>query len=201
MKARDVMSRPVVSVQSETTVADAITILTQKGFGAVPVVDDLGRVIGIFSESDALRASTGPPADRVNHRAQPVSVTMTTPVEVIGPNADVATVAEQMLSGRLRCVPVVESGILIGVVARRDLLRTMVRDDDVVAANVRALLDDYAGSRRRWTVKITDGAVVIGGEFADQAERAVVTALARTIAGVTTVEVRPTTGVSLGWGD
>jgi CBS domain-containing protein len=195
------MSRPVVSVQLETTVADAITILTQKGFGAVPVVDDLSRVIGIFSESDALRASTGAQADRVSHRSQPVSATMTTPVEVIGPNADVVTVAEQMLSGRLRCVPVVENGILIGVVARRDLLRTMVRDDDVIAANVRSLLDDYAGSRRRWTVEITNGAVMVGGEFADQAERAVVAALARTIAGVATVEIRPTTRVSPGWGN
>jgi CBS domain-containing protein len=201
VKARDVMSRPVVSVQPETTVADAITILTQKGFGAVPVVDDLGRVVGIFSESDALRATAGSLADRASYRAQPVSVAMTTPVEVISPHADVVAVAEHMLDGRLRCVPVVESGLLIGVVARRDLLRTMVRDDDVIAANVRALLDDYAGSRRRWTVEVTAGAVVISGEFADQAERSVIAALARTTAGVVTVEVRPTTGVSLGWDD
>lgn len=201
MKARDVMSRPVVSVGPETTVAEAVAILTEKGFGAVPVVDDIGRVIGLFSESDALRATTGTDTERVSHRGQRVSTAMTTPVEVIGPNADVGVVVEQMLGARLRSVPVVESGILIGVVARRDLLRTLVRDDDVIAANVRALLDDYAGSRRRWSVEISDGAAVIGGEFADQAERSVVAALTRTIAGVTTVEVRPSTKVSVGWDD
>ncbi|HET9142290.1 BON domain-containing protein, partial [Actinophytocola sp.] len=89
----------------------------------------------------------------------------------------------------------------VGVVARRDLLRTLLHDDDVIAAKVRALLDDYAGSRRRWTVEVTGGAVVIGGEFADAAERAVVAALAHTAAGVTDVSLRPATGVRLGWDD
>lgn len=98
MRARDVMSRPAISIGPDTTVREAITLLTEHGFAAVPVV--------------------------------------------------------------------VEDGLLIGVVARRDLLRTLVRDDDVIAANVRALLDDYAGSRRRWTVEVSKGSVVVGGEFA-----------------------------------
>jgi predicted transcriptional regulator len=69
---------------------------------------------------------------------------------VIGPGTDITTVAERMLAGRLRCLPVVAEGLLIGVVARRDLLRTLIRDDDVITASVRAQLDDYAGSRRQW---------------------------------------------------
>ena len=200
MKARDIMSRPVVSVVQDTPMREAITLLTEKGFAAVPVVDELGQVIGIFSESDAVRA-TMTAADRVDHRDDPVSTAMSTPVEVVTPGTDIATVAERMLARRLRCLPVVEEGLLIGVVARRDLLRTLVHDDDVIGANVRALLDDYAGSRRHWEVGVDKGAVVISGEFADDAERAVVHALARTATGVTSVELRPTTGLSLAWDD
>jgi CBS domain-containing protein len=195
MKARDVMSRPVISVRPDHTVRDAVTRLTEHGFGGLPVVDDQGQVVGIFSESDAVRA-TMRAGDGADHRDDPVSTTMTSPVEVLTPGTDLTTVAERMLAGRLRCMPVVEEGLLIGVVARRDLLRTLLRDDDVIAANVRALLDDYAGSRRRWSVEVTGGAVTIGGEFADHAERAVVAALAHTAAGVTAVELRPVTGLT-----
>lgn len=200
MRARDVMSRPVVSVGLDTTVRQAITLLTEKGFAAVPVVDGLGQVVGIFSESDAVRA-TMTTVDGMHHRDDPVSTTMTTPVEVLTPGTDIAVVAERMLASRLRCLPVVEEGLLIGVVARRDLLRTLIRDDDVISAHVRALLDDYAGSRRQWAVEVDKGVVIISGEFADDAERSVVAALARTVAGVTGVDLHQTSGISLAWND
>ena len=200
MKARDIMSRPVVSVGRDTTLREAITLLAEKGFAAVPVVDELGQVIGIFSESDAMRAVMST-VDGMDHRDDPVSTAMTSPVEVITPGTDIATVAERMLDGRLRCLPVAEEGVLIGVVARRDLLRTLIRDDDVIRVNVRSLLDDYAGSRRHWEVEVAKGEVIISGNFADEAERAVVNALARTAAGVTGVELRLAGGLSLAWDD
>ena len=179
MRARDVMSRPVVSVDTGATVLDAVTALTEHGFAAVPVVDDGDRVVGIFSESDGLRAG--------HRRATPVTEVMTHPVEVTTPDADVAVIAERMLTGHLRSMPVVEEGLLVGMVARRDLLRTMVCTDDVVVANVRGLLDRYAGSRRHWDVVVTDGHVTVSGEFADVAERSLVGALARTVGGVADV--------------
>lgn len=196
MKARDLMSRPVITVGPDTTIRQAVTVLTEKGFAGVPVVDDLGHVIGVFSESDAVHATMSTQDGR-DRRDDPVSIAMTHPVEVVTPGTDITTVAERMLTTRLRCLPVAEEGVLIGVIARRDLLRTLVRDDDVIAGNVRALLDDYAGRRRRWTVAVDQGTVHVGGEFADHAERAVVTALARTVPGVTTVELHQATGISL----
>ncbi|WP_436498328.1 CBS domain-containing protein [Actinokineospora sp. HUAS TT18] len=200
MRARDVMTRPVVSVDADTTIREAITVLTDNGFAALPVVDDVGRVIGVFSESDAMRAGSVAEAGP-DRRAQPVSTAMSTPVEVVAPTDDTAAIAARMLAGHLRCLPVVEEGLLIGVVARRDLLRTLVHDDDVVAAHVRSLLDDYAGSRRFWAVEVDGGAVTIRGDFADLAERRIVGALARTVAGVTKVELENSAAVSLAWDD
>ncbi|UVS79442.1 HPP family protein [Actinokineospora sp. UTMC 2448] len=195
MKARDVMTRPVVSVGAGTTIREAIAILTDKGFAALPVVDDAGRVIGLFSESDALAATSG-----ADHRDDPVSTALSRPVEVAAPTDDTAAIAARMLRGRLRCVPVVEEGVLVGMIARRDLLRVLVRDEDVVAANVRSLLDDYAGSTRRWSVTLRRGAATVTGEFADEAERRVVTALVRTVPGVTSVQVGPV-HADLAWTD
>jgi CBS domain-containing protein len=179
MRARDIMSRPVISVDTRSTVRDAVTVLTEHGFAAVPVVDNSDRVVGIFSESDGLRAEP--------RREEPVTTAMTTPVEVAAPDENVATIVDRMLRGRLRSLPVVEEGVLVGIVARRDLLRTMVRTDDVVCAKVRALLDQYAGSRRHWEVAVTSGHVTVSGDFADDPERSIVAALTRTVAGVATV--------------
>jgi len=191
MRARDIMSRPVVSVDTRATILDAITALTEHGFAAVPVVDEGDRVVGIFSESDGLRAE--------HRRQDPVTEAMTTPVEVTTPDDDVATIAERMLTGRLRSMPVVEEGVLVGIVARRDLLRSMVGTDDVITANVRGLLDQYAGSRRHWAVRVTDGHVTVSGDFADTAERSLVGALVRTVGGVKGVTLRADMSATIGW--
>src|SRR4051812_47949598 len=126
MRARDIMSRPVVSVDTRSTVRDAVTALTEHGFAAVPVIGDGDRVVGMFSESDGLRAGHRP--------GEPVTTGMAAPVEVVAPDADVAVIAKRMLAGGLRSLPVVEEGLLVGIVARRDLLRTMIRADDVITA-------------------------------------------------------------------
>jgi len=191
MRARDIMSRPVVSVDTRSTVRDAVTALTEHGFAAVPVIDDGDRVVGMFSESDGLRAGHRP--------GEPVTTGMAAPVEVVTPDADVAVIAERMLAGGLRSLPVVEEGLLVGIVARRDLLRTMIRADDVITANVRGLLDQYAGSRRHWTVAVTDGHVTVTGDFADTAEKSLVAALARTVGGVSAVTLEAKARTS--WGD
>jgi CBS domain-containing protein len=126
---------------------------------------------------------------------------MAAPVEVAGPDTDVATIAERMLTGHLRALPVVAEGLLVGIVARRDLLRTMIRTDDVVKANLRGLLDQYAGSRRHWEVAVTTGLAAITGDFADDAEKSVVAALARTVNGVSSVVLVPNMPADIGWDD
>jgi CBS domain-containing protein len=191
MRARDIMSRPVVSVDTHDTIRDAVTALTEHGFAAVPVIDDGDRVVGIFSESDGLRAG--------HRHGDAVTTAMAAPVEVTTPDADVAIIAERMLAGRLRSLPVVEEGLLVGIVARRDLLRTMVRTDDVITANVRALLDQYAGSRRHWRVEVADGHVTVTGDFADTAEKSLVAALTRTVGGVRAVTLAVQTPAQIGW--
>ncbi|MEU1998910.1 CBS domain-containing protein [Nocardia gamkensis] len=125
MHARDVLSRPVVTARPETPLSEATALLTAHGFAALPVVDEQGRVVGMLSESDALAAGPGIPNETVE-------AVMSTPVEVVTPTTDTATIASRMLAGRLRSMPVVEAGLLVGIVSRRDLLRVLLSDDATI---------------------------------------------------------------------
>ncbi|NMN93961.1 CBS domain-containing protein [Antrihabitans stalactiti] len=191
MHARDIMTRPVVTTTPETSLRDATASIVESGFAALPVVDENGRVVGILSESDALTAGPG-------EQATTVAAAMTTPVETVTPRSDISTIAVRMLNGRLRSIPVVEAGLLVGIVARRDVLRALIDDDATIASNIRALLDDFAGSRRAWAIDVAEGRVTIRGGFADDAEQRVVATLARSVNGVRHVDLQPITVASLG---
>lgn len=180
--ARDIFSRPVVTVRPDMPLPEAISLLTEGGFGALPVVDEQDRVIGILSEADAL-------AVRSAAQAASVEAAMTVPAEVVEPGTDVSTIASRMIAGNLRSMPVVEAGVLVGIVARRDLLRALVRDTAAATADVRALLDDYAGSRRQWSVEVAEGRAIIRGRFADTDEQRTVSELVLTVDGIDNVEI------------
>jgi len=123
MKARDIMTRPVVRVGPGTPVREAIVLLT---------------------EADALRgggAGKGPAPDVL------VCSTMTSPAETVGLDTDVTEIARRMPGDRLRGIPVVDDGVLVGIVSRRDMLSPLVRQDDSIASHLNALLSDYAGHR------------------------------------------------------
>lgn len=191
MYAREIMSRPAVRVGPNTSVREAIALLIQHGFAALPVVSADDQIVGLFTEGDALRGGFG---DESSDLDAPVEKLMTTPVESVTMNTEVAQIARSMLHDRLRCVPVVEDGALVGVISRRDLLRPMVRHDDAMAAQLRALLRDYTGQRERWVVDVVGGVATVGGDFSDEAERRVVAALGRTVPGVKRVELAQVVG-------
>ena len=188
MIAADVMSRPVVSVAPAMPVRSAMVLLVENAFGALPVVDEDDRLLGVVSEGDLLRARMcGADVGAV------VGDVMTSPVTTVPMSATIADLASILLDGRLRCVPVVDDGVLVGVISRSDLLRMLVHDDDMLADRVRRLLYAYAGPRSKWVVDVVDGVVWITGPFADEAERRVVEALAHTVPGAGRVELRAKT--------
>jgi CBS domain-containing protein len=112
------------------------------------MVDADNQVIGIFTEADALRS--GITSGRLGTGTK-VRSAMTTPVQVVSLQTDVAEIARRVLGDRLRSVPVVDDGVLVGIVSRRDMLGPLVRHDDSIASRMHALLTDYAGRRGRST--------------------------------------------------
>ncbi|NKY59358.1 CBS domain-containing protein [Nocardia flavorosea] len=189
MRARDILSRPVVTVRRDTALTDAVALLTGHGFAALPVVDERERVVGMLSESDAMAAIES------GREAGIVEVAMTTPVQVVEPTTEVPEMVKVMLDHHRRSVPVVEAGVLIGIVARRDLLRALARDEQALEARVCSLLEDYSGSHRQWDVEVVDSDVTIRGICADEAEQRVLAAISRTIPGVGEVRVVDTAAI------
>jgi CBS domain-containing protein len=194
MQARQIMTTPVRTVRPETTVREAATLLLEHRITAAPVLDAAGELIGIVSESDLVVDRFGhDPRNQVRpvHDEPPgpqtVGEVMTTPVIALGPSADAADLAQTMLGADIRSIPIVEGATVIGIVSRRDLLRTLIRDDDAIRADVLDRIADYRGPGGAWDVQVTDGAVLIVGDLHDDGRAAI--ALARTVPGVASVHL------------
>ncbi|MCX2951434.1 HPP family protein [Lentzea sp. NEAU-D7] len=196
MRTRDVMTADVVVVRPDTPAREAAHLLAERGFTALPVVDDNGVLVGLVSEAELLRhrlpqdpralVHGEPPKARVAP-ADLVGQVMTSPVTVT-PNTDLAEVADLMLERGVRSVPVVFEGHLAGIVTRRDMLRSISREDWIIEAEIRHRLD-MIGSTYRWTVAVRDGKVSIEDKMNDATDRHVAEVLARAVAGVTDVRI------------
>jgi CBS domain-containing protein len=199
MQARDIMSSPVISVTPDMTVKYAANLLSAHGFTALPVLDEDGRLIGVVTEADLVRdrfprdaryrGDDGPPEPP----ARTVGGVMTTPAVGMGAGTDVVDLVRVLLEDRIRSMPIVDGAHVVGVVTRRDLVRALARDDDVISADVRHQLSIYGGPAR-WTVEVRDGAVEVVDAFDDETDRHVATVLAQAVPGVTAVRVTGTTG-------
>ena len=196
MLAREVMSHPVVTVRTWTTVAQAASVLTGGGFTAAPVLDDDDRLVGIVSEIDLIRGRVGPDP-RHGHwtgsqqqAPSTVAHVMTTNVESLTEGADVADIARIMADERIRCVPIVDGYRVVGVITRRDVLRAAVtRDDRTIQRDIIRELDTF-NDPDRWKVNI-QAAVVDVEDFRDCADdRELARRLVANVPGVVSVTVR-----------
>lgn len=140
MKVRDFFRRDLTCLERSSTVAQAIKLFENSGLSSLPVVEEEGKLVGVLSERDLVRAilpgyldvlhSTSflPSLDQLARRLreiadQPVERYMTTPALAVTPDDSDLHVAELMLRKGLKQIPVVdERGRLIGVVRRIDLL-------------------------------------------------------------------------------
>src|SRR4051812_25641434 len=191
MRARDIMTSPVLTVTPETTIKEAARTLATRGFTALPVLDGDDRLVGIVTEADLVRGRI--PLDARAHilpeyepATEPVTTTvgevMTTPAIGMGPGTDVALLAAALLDAKQRSMPIVDGSRLVGIVTRRDIVATVAREDATIAEDVRHRLELYGGPDR-WHVECHEGVVAIGDRFDDETDRHVVSVLAESVPG------------------
>jgi CBS domain-containing protein len=191
MRARDIMTTPVITARPGTSVKEAAAVLAGNGFTALPVVDGDYRLVGIVTEADLMRdrvprdprALCHPGEQSPTVTTTTVGEVMTTPVVAMGPGTDVAILAKALLDAGYRSMPIVDGSRVVGIVTRRDIVRVVAREDDTIAADVRHRLEIYGGGRR-WQVEVHDGVVAITDQFDDETDRHVATALAEAVPGV-----------------
>jgi CBS domain-containing protein len=196
MRAKDLMSSPVVTVRPDTAAKDAALLLATHGYTALPVVDAHDTVVGLVSEADLIRGRLLPdpralidddPPRPTEPAASLVGGVMTAAPVVVTPTLDAVALATLMLDRHLRALPVVDEGRLVGIVTRRDLLRTIARDDRDIARDVRHRL--AIASREPWEVEVADGVVSLACDYADPSDRHVAEVVAAALPGVREVRL------------
>jgi CBS domain-containing protein len=204
VQARDVMTAEVVTVGPETSAKHAGELMAGHGVAALPVVDGGHRLVGMVAEADVLRDRI-PPDPRLHLRratdqrdALPLQVggLMTAPARAVDPAADVADLARLFVDAHLPSVPVVEDGVVVGIVSRGDVLRTLVRPDRRIRSDVLRLVEACTDDLGSWDVRVTEGVTTVrrtqgAPEVASGVEEFALERLVRTVPGVVAVHVLP----------
>jgi CBS domain-containing protein len=146
MNARNIMTKPVVSVRPDTPLREVARLMLDKGISAVPVVDDKGAPIGIVSEDDLIRPersareawrqswleifAEGEPLapellDWLRSQSHSARAVMSAPVVTVTEDTEVGEIARVLVTRRIKHVPVVRDGSVTGIIARSDLLRVL----------------------------------------------------------------------------
>lgn len=117
-RVRDLMTVGVVTVSPEDVVATALRRMIDHDIGAV-VVAEGETPVGVFTERDVTRRVLVDP----DLLERPVREVMSSPVVTTEPDAEIVFVFETMNERKIRRLPVVEGGRLVGILTERDLLR------------------------------------------------------------------------------
>ncbi|MEM8944056.1 MAG: CBS domain-containing protein [Planctomycetota bacterium] len=120
LTARAIMTDDVVTIDQYSSIQEAIELLLLQRISGLPVTDDEGHLIGIVTEFALLAIAYD---DKVMKES--IGQHMTTELLTVGPDDPVNKVADMCLVHRVRRVPVVENGRLLGLISRRDVLKAL----------------------------------------------------------------------------
>jgi CBS domain-containing protein len=123
----------VISISSNASVADAVALLSERRIGALPVVDN-GEVQGIFSERDVIY---GLAREGVSILSKKVAEVMITPAITVGPDEGAIDSLSLMTMRRIRHLPVLDDGKLIGFVSIGDIVKYRIERIEAEAAALR----------------------------------------------------------------
>jgi CBS domain-containing protein len=195
----DVMTRDVAVVGREAAFKKIVRTMQDRKVSALPVVDGGRRVLGVVSEADLLPKEEFRDSDpdrytqlrRLSDLAKAGSVTagelMTSPALTVGPGETLAQAARTMAHARVKRLPVVDdTGLLVGVVSRADLLKVFLRDDGNIAEEVRREVVAYLfpAPESAVRVEVREGVVTLRGRVRDTSLVPVAARLVRAVEGV-----------------
>lgn len=216
MKAAGVMTRSVVSIEPDATIMQAIRLMLQNRISGLPVVDKTGALVGVVTEGDLLRRAElgtqrrrprwlefligpGLATEYVHACGRKVNEVMTTSVHTVSEDTSLDEVVHIMESRRVKRLPVVRDGKLIGIVSRANLLRALASivsetkpsplDDESIRSRLMAELKKEAWAPVALVnVIVRNGVVHLWGTLTDERQRKGVRVVAENIPGVKRVE-------------
>ena len=199
MLVQDVMTHDPVTVTEDTPVKEAIGLLARHGITSMPVLTRSGRLTGVVSEADLIRdllasdprAHELPAHEEWHDRPGVVGDVMTPHAVTVRPHTDLAVAVDLVTSTSVKSVPVVDqSGGLVGMFSRSDVIRALARADQDLARDVAATLASVGLGD--WAADVTDGTVTLTGP-GNARDEAIAQVVAGTVPGVVEVELAPGT--------
>ena len=203
MQLRDLMTTSVVSIGADAPLKEAARRMIEAGVSGLPVTTEGGELIGVITEADFVKTEAARRGvkrsgllgwfidkDEIPSKELHVREVMTPDVITLPPDADHADAARLMEKSKIKRVPIVEEGRLVGVVSRRDILRAFTRPD----AEILQELEDQVMRKILWIdasavrVTCTDGNLHLAGRLETRGDAQLVAEFARRIDGVASVK-------------
>jgi len=123
-RVRDFMAKHYTTVSPEQSLATAVRTLLEYHQSAAPVVNVQQELVGLLSEADCMRTTLL--EGYFNEGVALVKDQMTAATETVSPDEELSSVSEMFLKNCRRMMPVVEAGVLVGIVSRRDILKALI---------------------------------------------------------------------------
>lgn len=233
MKASDVMTSRVVTIHADETLRIAAERMLAHHISGLPVLDD-GRLVGMLTEGDLLRraeigterrrarwlewlVSPGTLAEEyVGTHGRRVAEVMTGDVIAVGPETPLVQVVKLMENHRIKRLPVVDAGKVIGLVSRSDLVKALLfrldaeaatsptrAGDEAIRASLMAAIErEQWGPRHLVDVVVFNGVVQFSGTVLSESTRQALHVLAENTPGVRAIHdhmiwLEPVTGLTL----
>ena len=216
MLAKDIMTADVVTITPEASVEEIAKLLLARGISGVPVVDAEGALVGLVSEGDLIRREgdaehhsswwlnlfAGPEEqarDYIKVHGRRAEEVMTREVVTVGEETPVGEIARLLEKRRIKRVPVVRDGRIVGIVSRANLLHGLATHNDRLAItpspDERTIRKEVLAlvKREGWithgslNVMVADGVVELWGWVDSEAERKALLLAVEEIAGVRAV--------------
>ena len=212
MRAEQIMTRHVITVSPETPILDAADIMLKHRVSGLPVTGSAGELLGIVSESDFLRrseigtqrkrprwlqflASPGRLANEyVAESGRRVEDVMTRPAISVSEQTEMDELVSRMERHRIKRLPVMQQGRLVGIVTRSNLLQAFASmakdipqptaDDDDIRARLLRTYDEAEWRPIGVQVTVRDGVVHLHGRISDDRARRAAVVAAEIIDGV-----------------
>lgn len=129
--------RDVIAATAETSIAEAAAILAKRKIGALVVLEDGARLIGIVSERDIVRAISASGAAALE---KSIGSIMTRAVMTCGEGDSINDVMSRMTDGRFRHLPVIERGRLSGIISVGDVVKARIEEVEREAEDMRVYI-------------------------------------------------------------
>jgi CBS domain-containing protein len=219
MRATDIMTRRLITIDPDSSVADAANRMIEHRISGMPVVDPDGQVVGLISEGDLLHRSemgtdqrqrrswwlkfisgpTGDADDYIKSHSRKVGDVMTKSVVSVGPDASLSDIVRVLERHRIKRVPVLDNGRLVGVVSRANLLQALAASSKEVnepSIDDRTLRDRVVAelASQPWApdysenIVVKNGVVHLWGSVSTESQHQALRVAAESVPGVKGVE-------------